>query len=374
MEVREAGAAGVRSGAPRIASIGGGTGQAVLIKALRLMGAHIDVVVAMADDGNSTGLLRERAGVLPPGDIRSCLIALAADPDAPLARMFGHRFPYIENHALGNLVLTALAEEGLDFPEAVRICEGLLGCVGHVHPSTCDDIHLAGRAADGRTVFGQAALSRGVGRLEEVWLEAAPGAGRAAAADKGEDEAGGVRAPMCADGTVTEPAHIAADKGAVRAIAEADAIVIGPGSLFTSLLSCLLVPGILDAVRSAACPRILVLPKAFGASESETAGMDAEACLDAFERHVGKGVVDTLLVHRSADPFDTGSVSDTALMRLRARVPRVIIRDFTDSCCTVAHDARILADALGEALAGADVFKAARADAPTPVPGKPFER
>lgn len=98
------------------------------------MGASIDSVVAMADDGGSTGVLRERAGILPPGDVRKCLSALAGDPECAFARAFAHRFPYIDDHALGNLVLTALAEETDSFSQAIRVCEELLRCVGHVHP------------------------------------------------------------------------------------------------------------------------------------------------------------------------------------------------------------------------------------------------
>lgn len=118
----------------RAVSIGGGTGQPRAIAALRHMGASIDSVVAMADDGGSTGVLRERAGILPPGDVRKCLSALAGDPECAFARAFAHRFPYIDDHALGNLVLTALAEETDSFSQAIRVCEELLRCVGHVHP------------------------------------------------------------------------------------------------------------------------------------------------------------------------------------------------------------------------------------------------
>ena len=99
------------TGKLKAVSIGGGTGQPRLIAALRLMGARIDSVVAMADDGGSTGLLREQEHVVPPGDVRKCLSALAADQGAPLARAFSHRFPYIEDNALGNLLLVALAKE-----------------------------------------------------------------------------------------------------------------------------------------------------------------------------------------------------------------------------------------------------------------------
>ena len=126
------------------------------------MGAQIDSVVAMADDGGSTGLLREQEHVVPPGDVRKCLSALAEDPASPIARAFAHRFPYIDDHALGNLLLVALAKEAGSFVEAIDACERLLGCIGHVHPSTLELVSLAGQTREGDIVHGQARISYGM--------------------------------------------------------------------------------------------------------------------------------------------------------------------------------------------------------------------
>lgn len=155
----------------RAVSIGGGTGQPRAIAALRHMGASIDSVVAMADDGGSTGVLRERAGILPPGDVRKCLSALAGDPECAFARAFAHRFPYIDDHALGNLVLTALAEETDSFSQAIRVCEELLRCVGHVHPSTLDPVTMSGVTVAGQQIHGQARISYGGNAMRRVWLD-----------------------------------------------------------------------------------------------------------------------------------------------------------------------------------------------------------
>ena len=117
------------TGSLKAVVIGGGTGAPVSIRTLLSMGVETSAVVAMADDGGSTGILRERAGVTPPGDIRKCICAMAADPEDPLTRAFKYRFPFADNHTLGNLMLSALEDATGEFPQAVQICERLRACV-----------------------------------------------------------------------------------------------------------------------------------------------------------------------------------------------------------------------------------------------------
>lgn len=320
----------------RVVSIGGGTGQPALIRALRLMARetgrplHIDAVVAMADDGRSTGILREREGVLPPGDLRKCLVALAAEPDGLLARALEHRFAYLDGHAMGNLLLTALADEAGNFGAALAAAHAMLGCVGRALPSTFDQVRLAGRTAAGEEVSGQAALSYAAGRLDRVWLE---------------------------------PADPAACGEAVRAILEADLVVAGPGSLFTSIAPNLLVPGIADALARTRALRLFVCPKADVPGETE--GMDAEGYADALERMGFSRLFDAALFHRadpagrsdaerSRDPrerlFPDVGLSVDAERRLRARFSRVWVRDLADPANATAHDVRRFADALAEVV------------------------
>ena len=340
-------------------SIGGGTGQPRLIAALRLMGARIDSVVAMADDGGSTGLLREQEHVVPPGDVRKCLSALAADPASPLARAFAHRFPYIDDHALGNLLLVALAKETGSFAEAIAACEGLLGCIGHVHPSTLELVSLSGRTRAGETVRGQAQISYGMRTFERVWLE---------------------------------PAAAPANGAAVDAIMDADLVVLGPGSLFTSIIPNVLVDGIRDALRRTRAARVFVCPKID--SLGETAGMSVADHVETLAAHGLAGSLDAVLVHRSdrsevvypyekrawertiADaaaaaraasgpggvvsaeaiaaakdaPFGPIRATEADLERIRALVPRVLVRDFTGEGSPAVHDERRLAAALKEVV------------------------
>ena len=184
--------------------IGGGTGAPVSIRTLLSMGIQTSAVLAMADDGGSTGILRAEAKVTPPGDIRKCLAAFAENPDDPFTKAFKYRFEFARNHTLGNLMLSALEEATGSFPEAVKICGKLLGSKGRVYPSTLNNVVLNARTLDGRTLHGQATACKSETALDTVWLESA-----------------GQPMPYVE---------------AIRAIYDADFIVLGPGSLFTSII------------------------------------------------------------------------------------------------------------------------------------------
>lgn len=248
----------------RAVVIGGGTGAPMSIRTLLSLGAETSAVVAMADDGGSTGILREEADVTPPGDIRKCIAAFARDPQDPLVRAFKYRFAVARDHALGNLMLAALEDACGSFPEAIAICERLLDAQGHVYPSTLDHVRLAARTRDGRLLDGQAVASHSKTALERVMLH-------------GESSA--VRA--------YEPA--------VRAIREADLIVLGPGSLFTSIIPNLLVPGIVDAIRASRGRVAFVCSLAD--VQGETWGLTAREHVEALLAHGMDGLLDYVLVH-----------------------------------------------------------------------------
>ena len=263
----------------RAVVIGGGTGAPVSIRTLLSMGVETSAVVAMADDGGSTGILREEANVTPPGDIRKCICAMAADPEDPLTKAFKYRFPFADNHTLGNLMLSALEDATGTFPEAVSICEKLLHARGHVYPSTLNRVSLVARTRDGRYIEGQAVACHSRTALAHVQLRSA--------------------------------GSIAAYPPALEAIRNADLIVLGPGSLFTSIIPNLLVPGVIDAIRQSRGATLFVCSLAD--MQGETWGLTAREHVEALMDHGMRGLIDYMLVH-SAVPIKPDA-SETGVFR-----------------------------------------------------------
>ncbi|WP_282190639.1 gluconeogenesis factor YvcK family protein [Adlercreutzia caecimuris] len=331
----------------RAVVIGGGTGAPVSIRTLLSLGVTTSAVVAMADDGGSTGVLREEADATPPGDIRKCLVAFAKDPTDPLVRALKYRFAVARDHALGNLLLTALEDACGSFPEAIAVCERLVDAQGHVYPSTLDHVVLSARTCDGRVLDGQAVACHSRTALESVWLA-------------GEDG----RAPQ-----PFEPA--------LQAIREADLIVLGPGSLFTSIIPNLLIPGVVDAIRESRGRVLFVC--ALADVQGETWGLTAREHFEALAAHGMEGLVDYMLVHskvplRAESPAtgsfaaisgadlehaSTSDLNDTQLIRgvrpisisyadmlaIQARGPIVISRNLADPERPTWHSPFALRDA-----------------------------
>ena len=248
--------------APRVVAIGGGHGTAVTLRAATRYAGEVTAIVSVADDGGSSGRLRELLDVVALGDMRKCLVALA-DEDAPLAKAFQHRFSEGElaGHALGNLVLAGLVGATNDLVSAVDEAARLLGAVGRVLPATTEPVVLKADAQDGE-VEGQVAVSR-AGRIHSVSLVP-----------------GDARPPDCA----------------LEAIAAADQVVIGPGSLYTSVLAAAAVPALADAITSTGAQRVFVCN--LRPQIPETQGYDVGRHVSALAAH---GVrVDRVLCDTSA--------------------------------------------------------------------------
>ncbi|MDZ4167075.1 MAG: gluconeogenesis factor YvcK family protein [Coriobacteriia bacterium] len=303
--------------ARRAVAIGGGTGLPLVLRCLLEGGFETAAVVTMADDGGSSGHLRRELGMLPPGDIRNCLVALA-DPASELARVFGYRFAHGEGlagHALGNLVIAALADLEGGFAEAVEAAGRMLGVRGRVLPSTLADVVLTGRDASGALVSGQANVAGTDGPIKRVCME---------------------------------PAGPDAYPPAIEAIREADVVVIGPGSLFTSLIPNFLVSGVAEAVRESSARVIYVCNVAN--QRGETAGMDAADHVDALVAHGMEGVIDVAIVDASEAPGDRAHVPAGAhvLARIEARGIRVHAADLVDPAEPAHHGHDRLLAALSE--------------------------
>lgn len=303
--------------------IGGGTGAPVSIRTLLSLEAEVSAVVAMADDGGSTGILREEAGVLPPGDIRKCLAAMASDDTDPLTKAFKYRFAFARNHTLGNLMLSALEDATGSFPEAIEICEDLLDAQGKVYPSTLDKVRLCAAACDGTRLDGQANASHSTTALYHVWLES--------------DQV------------------VQAYEPALQAIRQADLIVLGPGSLFTSIIPNLLVPGVVDAIAESKGVTLFVCSLAD--MQGETWGLSALEHYDALIRHGMEGLVDYMLVHstEALRPDDTADrmaraahiqAEDAGVVPQAAaaagKVVRPVLIDYEDACSIQQHGTMVL--------------------------------
>jgi uncharacterized cofD-like protein len=234
---------------PRVVAVGGGHGTAVSLRAARRYASVLTAVVSVADDGGSTGRLRELLDVVGLGDMRKCLVALAGD-DSVLARAFEHRFEEGElaGHALGNLVLAGLLDAAGDLVAGIDAAADLLGATGRVLPATTERVVLKAEVDEGE-VAGQAAVAA-YGRIRRVSL---------------------------VPGDAMPPVE------AVAALLEADQVVIGPGSLFTSVLAAVSVPGIAEAIRKTPGQRVYVCN--LRPQIPETEGYDVAAHVLALREH-----------------------------------------------------------------------------------------
>lgn len=309
-------------GKMRAVVIGGGTGAPVSIRTLLSMGIETSAVVVMADDGGSTGILRDEAGATAPGDIRKCITAMAANPDDPLTKAFKVRFGFANNHTLGNLILSTLEVTGEGFPQAIEICENLLNARGHVYPSTLDRVTLVAKTVDGRTVEGQAVACHSRTALKKVALRA--------------------QGPI----TAYEPA--------LEAIRSADLIVLGPGSLFTSIISCLIVPGVIGAIRSSRARVAFV--GSLADYQGETRGMTLLDHYHALVNHGMGALVNYMFVHDAESDapgeLDVRRVPYTSddVARIERAGTAVLIRNLADSNRPTWHDPAKLRHAFSEVL------------------------
>ena len=267
----------------RVVAIGGGTGLSTLLKglkryvmtpALATSGQptirELSGVVTVSDDGGSSGRLRKELNMLPPGDIRNCIVALSED-EALLSRLFQHRFQKgsgLEGHSFGNLFLAALTSITGDFAEAVRLSSEILLTRGHIYPATMSSVELEASFEDGTEVRGETRITASKGKIRELHLV---------------------------------PADVEPLPQTLDAIANADLITIGPGSLFTSLIPNLLVRGIPEAVVESPAIKVFVCNLMTQANESLS--LTASEHIRALNEHAGVQLFDFALINRkSASP------------------------------------------------------------------------
>jgi uncharacterized cofD-like protein len=295
--------------ARQIVALGGGHGLSATLTALRLLGTDPTAVVTMADDGGSSGRLRRDLGIPPPGDLRMALLALA-DQEAEPRELFGYRFQRgdLAGHSLGNLMLAGLAELRGNFLEALEVASRWLRVHGRVLPSTLVPVRLRGRV-EGQVVEGQVAIRDAWGQVERVWLE---------------------------------PRRPAAMAEAVEAVRAADLVLLGPGSIFTSVVPNLLVPELGDAI-AAVFARVAYVCN-LEPQPGESSGFSPEAHLAALLAHCPGLRVPVVLCQRPA--------SQAAMQREIAAFAqlgaRVLHAELADPAHPGRHDPTRLAVALKE--------------------------
>jgi uncharacterized cofD-like protein len=303
---------------PRIVAIGGGTGLSTLLRGLKQVSSNITAIVTVADDGGSSGILRQELGIAPMGDIRNCIAALA-DAEPTMASLLQYRFPTrddqpgLAGHAFGNLLIAAMVDITGDFEEGVRLSNRVLAVRGQVVPVAPIALNLHAELGDGSVLEGQSRIMRSRG-IRRVWIS---------------------------------PARVEASAEAVEAIRGADLIVLGPGSLYTSLLPSLLVPGIRSAIETSRGLRVYVSNVA--TQPGETEGYTLSEHLAALNAHDVGHLADVVLVN---DDRDTRAPDDYAGQPVRIDLPaggsqpRIVLAGVVDPSHAHRHEPVRLTDAL----------------------------
>jgi uncharacterized cofD-like protein len=240
--------------------------MSILLRGLKEYTDNLTAVVTVADDGGSSGRLREDLGVIPPGDVRNCIAALA-DAEPLMTNLFQYRFPEgsgsgLEGHSFGNLFIVAMSEVTGSMEEAIRETSRVLAVRGQILPSTLEDVHLVGRTKDGTTIRGESAITAAATEIASVALE---------------------------------PQQPAAYPDAVNAIRNADLIVVGPGSLYTSVLPNILVPDLRLAFQESQAMRLYVSNVA--TQHGETDHYSVQDHVQAIESHVGGAPFDFIVAN-----------------------------------------------------------------------------
>ncbi|MBI4338646.1 MAG: YvcK family protein [Chloroflexi bacterium] len=259
---------------PRVVAIGGGTGLSSLLRGLKHYTANLTAVVTVADDGGSSGRLRTEKGMLPPGDIRNCLAALADSEDV-MQKLMDYRFTTtgdLNGHSFGNMLIAALASIGGGFDKGIEMAGELLAIRGKVIPSTPDNVVLVGSTVSGRELLGESRVGTTTEKLQTVALV---------------------------------PANARAHSEALLAIEQADLIVLGPGSLFTSIVPNLLVREISEAIVRSRALKMYIANVA--EQKGETEGLSVLDHLNVVRRYGGKECVDIVVVNRLVPEVEEGA-------------------------------------------------------------------
>ena len=294
---------------PRVVVIGGGTGLPVILQALKKQDAEITAIVTVSDDGGSSGIIRNYINVVPPGDIRNVLVSLS-DLSQEKKQIFQYRFDskdsFFSGHAIGNLIIAALSEMQGNIFDAVQTLSAMMEVDGHIYPSANEPLTLNAEFMDGSQSSGEVEITSQHKQIKRVWVTA----------DDGEP---------------------AAPSPVIEAIMQADAIVLGPGSLFTSILPNLMIPNVGQAVRETKAEVVYVCN--IMTQAGETVGLSDADHVRVINQHLGGNYIDTALVNGAQIDMTKFHPEDydeylmpvkNDFEGLKAQDCRVIMDDFTN--------------------------------------------
>jgi len=256
---------------PKVVIIGGGTGLGTILRGLKEVTSNLTAIVTVADDGGSSGRLRREFNILPPGDIRNCIIALA-DLEPLMEQLLQYRFrgaSDLSGHNFGNLFLTAMTGITGDFEQAIKATSKVLAVRGQVLPATLEHVVLKARLTDGSVVSGESAITRAGAPIREVFID---------------------------------PPESRPVEEALTAINEAEVIILGPGSLYTSIIPNLLVKELAEAIRKSSATKIYICNAM--TQTGETDGFTASDHIRAIIKHAGKNLIDLAVINTETIPPD----------------------------------------------------------------------
>ena len=306
----------------RIVAVGGGHGLSTLLRGLKTQTNNLTAIVTVADDGGSSGILRDDLGLLPPGDLRNCIAALA-ETEPLMTQLFQYRFGRgtgLDGHAFGNLFIAAMAGITGNFESAISEVSRVLAVRGRILPSSLENVRLCAEIYHGEhpeddpdLVYGQSRIAKAGGRVERVYLQ---------------------------------PSTVRGYPEAIRALLQADMIVIGPGSLYTSVLPNLLVVDIVNAVKASQALKVYVCNVATQRGETDHYAVKDHVC--ALYEHLGPGFCHYVLANSniSADLSPGGGSEMVQPDCASLDCYQVVLEDLVDRELPWRHDSLKLADAL----------------------------
>ena len=306
---------------PKITVIGGGTGLPVILNSLKERDAEVTAIVTVADDGGSSGELRKMFNTVPPGDIRNVLVALSDMPNAQ-KEIFQYRFESedqtLDGHSLGNLILLATSEMKGSMYQAIQLLAKMMNCDGHVYPAADEPLVLHARYTDGTVGSGESHIARPDKKIEYVTVST----------------------------TDKEEVSITPGKKVISSIMEADMVVLGPGSLYTSILPTLMIPAIGEAIKNT--PAQVLYISNIMTQMGETEGFTDSNHVEVLCKHIGSDFIDTVLVNNAEVPAEhVAKISNDDYLyqvehnfkALKEKVPMVISNDFLNITAKgVYHD------------------------------------